>query len=365
MKNSGNTKKCIPLFTIPCFAVAAISIAVYFIGANNMAFAEWVAVNIGHPMRFAFAKITGIVDFSIAEVLIILSPVLLFLIIYFAAAKDGIKERIRYFVSVLAIISFVLSAYVYVLGIGYYREPSYQKIGIEAKDPSKEALYETLLLLKNGCEELADEIDFSEDGSSASSISFDEICKDVCLGYERLAEEYPDFELEVFDSKAKEVKNSFVMTYLDILGIYTFFTGESNVNVHYPDYTVPFTVAHEFAHQRGISRENEANFIAFLVCIRADDPYVRYSGYMNMFEYLASAYAKIDREGLTEVYSEMDRRLYGELKAYSVFYNENKSEILGKISNFFNDNYLKLQGTGGTVSYSMVVKLCVDYYCNE
>ncbi len=360
-----NNKKCIPWFAIPCFIIASVSIAVYFIGAENMQFAEWVSVNLGYPMRLALAKITGSVGFSIAEILIALSPIFLLLIIFFASKKNGVREKIRYFVSLIAIISIFLSAYVYVLGIGYYRAPSYEKIGIEAKNPEKEDLYKTLVLLKNECEALVDEIDFSQSGSSVSPISFDEICEQICLGYERLAAEYPTLELELFDSKAKPVKFSNIMTYLDILGIYTFFTGESNVNVHYPDYTTPFTIAHEFAHQRGIARENEANFIAFLVCIRADNPYVRYSGYMNMFEYTASALAKTDREMLISVYREMDQRLYGEMVAYSDFYNANKSEILGNISEFFNDNYLKLQGNEGTVSYSMVVKLCVDYYCND
>jgi hypothetical protein len=155
------------------------------------------------------------------------------------------------------------------------------------------------------------------------------------------------------------------MTYLEILGIYTFFTGESNVNVHYPDYTLPMTVAHEFAHQRGISRENEANFIAFLVCIRADDPYVRYSGYVNMFEYVASALAKTNKQLLLDVYEATDSRMYGEMRACTDFYYANRLELIGNISNFFNDNYLKSQGTEGVVSYGMVVELCVAYYCNQ
>ena len=122
---------------------------------------------------------------------------------------------------------------------------------------------------------------------------------------------------------------------LEILGIYSYFTGESNINVHYPDYGIPFTVAHELAHQRGISRENEANFIAFLVCIRSDSEFVRYSGYINMFEYLASALGSTDREMLRAVYSD-----------------------------FFNDNYLKAQGTEGIISYGLVVTLAVAYYRN-
>ena len=127
---------------------------------------------------------------------------------------------------------------------------------------------------------------------------------------------------------------------------------------------IPFTVAHEFAHQRGISRENEANFIAFLVCIRSSDPYVRYSGYVNMLEYVASALNRTDKEAGSSLYAALSAEVYGEMRAYSKFYYDNKSELLGTISEFVNDNYLKAQGTEGVVSYGLVVRLAVAYYSN-
>ena len=365
MKNKTKTRKCIPLFAIPCFLIVIISLSVYFVGTNNSEFAEWITQNIGHPVRLLLAKITDVVPFSIAEALLVLSPVVLVLIIVIAAKRNGFREKVRFFVSILACVSILLSMYVYTLGIGYYRTFVSDRMALESLKADEANLYSTALILQEECERLIDEIEFGETGSSVASIDFDEMCDEVWLGYERLAADYPSLEIETFNSDAKQVLLSKGLTYLDILGIYTFFTGEANVNVHYPDYTTPTAIAHEFAHQRGVSRENEANFIAFLVCIRADDPYVRYSGYINMFEYVASALGRTNKELLLSVYDNMDYRMYGELKAFSDFYYANNSEILGNISNFFNDNYLKSQGTEGTVSYGLVVQLCVAYYCNE
>ena len=84
-----------------------------------------------------------------------------------------------------------------------------------------------------------------------------------------------------------------------------------------------------------------------------------------MFEYVASALAKTNKPLLKSIYNNMDQRMYGEMKACTDFYYENRIELIGKISNFFNDNYLKSQGTEGVISYGMVVELCVSYYCNE
>ena len=50
------------------------------------------------------------------------------------------------------------------------------------------------------------------------------------------------------------------------------------------------------------------------------------------------------------------------MEAYNEFYYANKNEFLSDISHFFNDNYLKLQGTEGVISYGLVTELCVKYY---
>lgn len=358
-------KRLVPIWALICFLIGIASTAVYFAGRRNPYISEWVVSNIGSPIRQFLAKLTALFRPSIAEIIILICPVILVLIFVFAAKRKSFRSRMRYLISLLAVASILWSGYIYVLGIGYSRTYVSDRMGISNVDITEENLYTTLLILQNECEALLDEIEYDESGLSIANIDFDKMCDEVCLGYERLSEEYPECGIEIFNSVAKEVMFSKAMTYLEILGIYTFFTGESNVNVHYPDYTVPSTIAHEFAHQRGIARENEANFISFMVCIRADDPYVRYSGYINMFEYVASALGRTNKPLLRSVYDNMDERMYGEMRASSDFYYDNKIDILGDISNFFNDNYLKSQGTEGVVSYGMVVRLCVSYYCNE
>src|SRR5205085_3023674 len=81
----------------------------------------------------------------------------------------------------------------------------------------------------------------------------------------------------------KPVYFSGALTRLGISGIYFPFTGEPNYNADAPDFERPFSIAHEMAHQRGFARESEANFVAFLVCTHASDPFVRYSGYRQGF----------------------------------------------------------------------------------
>lgn len=355
-------KKYIPLPALICFLLAALCGVCHLFAVLNEGFAEWLSSTVGYAFRRALSWLSGLLPFSVAECLIILSPLIIALVIVFAVRGRGGEGKVRFLAGVLAVLSLFYSSYAMTLGVGYHRDSLNERMSIEKTAVTAENLYDTLIILKKKCAELSEELSLSEGGSSVMPLEFGEVSRQVVIGYERLSEEYPELNIKNFDSRAKAVLLSKPMSKLELLGVYTFFTGESNVNVYYPDYTVPFTVAHELAHQRGIARENEANFLAFAVCIRADDPYVRYSGYMNMFEYVASALSKTDKKLLRSAYEGLHPNMLSEMRAYSAFYKENKNEFWGTVSDTVNDTYLKAQGTEGIISYGLVVELCVAYY---
>ena len=355
-------KPFVPLFAKILLSIAFVSFAILFIAARNEAFAEWMTSNVGFYVRRAFAFLSTPIPFSLGEMLIVLAPIIIILIIVLAAKRKGARAKIRFLSGLLAILSLFYSSYVFTLGVGYQRTGVASRLDIPSVEINKDSLSNTLVILKEECEKLLDDVEFSESGSSVSDMSFDEIGDDILAGYERLERDYPELNIKTFASKAKQVYLSKVMTSFEISGVYTFFTGEANVNVYYPDYGMPFTMAHELAHQRGIAREDEANFIAFLACIRAESVYIRYSAYMNMFEYVASALSKTDKNAFKEIYAGADPRIKGEISAFNKFYDEHKNELMSKISDFMNDNYLKASGTEGIISYGLVVKLCVAYY---
>jgi hypothetical protein len=177
--------------------------------------------------------------------------------------------------------------------------------------------------------------------------------------YEAFSQKH-DF-INNFNSRLKPVALSEAMSYAHITGVYTFFTGESNLNVNFPDYTVPFTAAHELAHQRGVAREDEANMVAFIVLLESDDEYIRYCAYVNMYEYLISALSKADKDMAKSVRSELDGRVYKEQIAYAKFFKKYAKSVTSQVSGAVNDAYLKGQGTEGEKSYGMVVDLTVAY----
>ncbi|MBQ7397658.1 MAG: DUF3810 domain-containing protein, partial [Clostridia bacterium] len=220
-------------------------------------------------------------------------------------------------------------------------------------------LYETAELLREHINRETESILYTEEGFSHMPYSLETMNAKLNETYAAFCDDH-DFISHV-DGRVKPVLISEAMSYMHITGVYSFFTGEANLNVNFPDYTLPFTAAHEMAHQRGIAREDEANFIAFLVCISSDDAYIRYSGYLNMYEYVASSLYSADPELYFEARGQLPMTVRYEMSAYSKFFDKYRDSVAGEVSGTINDLYLKGNGTEGTRSYGLVVDLAVAY----
>lgn len=48
----------------------------------------------------------------------------------------------------------------------------------------------------------------------------------------------------------------------------------------------PFDLAHEWSHVAAYAREDEANYLAIVTCLRSPDPMLQYSGWFELFLYL-------------------------------------------------------------------------------
>ncbi len=73
-----------------------------------------------------------------------------------------------------------------------------------------------------------------------------------------------------------------------IMGYYFPFSMEANYNDVMYIANIPHTMCHELAHTKGFISEDEANLIGFLACIRSDDDFFEYSGYLSVLGYLDS-----------------------------------------------------------------------------
>lgn len=352
----------LPRICIVFYALALVSLILYISFCLSPAFADFFNLHISAVGRTFLHLLTSPLPFSLGEACIWLLPLILVLALVYAVSKrcDTWKSALSYLGILLSVIALIFSMFTLNFAAGYRGTGLDQKLGLEQKPVDAAALYETADMLRKQINRESANIAYTEDGFSVMPYSLEEMNQKLNVAYRDFCEHH-DFITHV-DSRVKPVLASEAMSYLHITGVYTFFTGEANINVQFPDYTIPYTAAHEMAHQRGIAREDEANFVAFLICASSDDAYIRYSGYVNLYEYLVSALAEADYNRFALVHSQLSYLVQGEMSAYNRFFATYEDSKSSEISETVNNGFLQSQGTPGTVSYGMVVDLAVAYF---
>lgn len=342
--------------------LAAFTAVLHIISAFSEPFSDFFNSNISSLIRAALAFITNFIPFSLAELLIILLPVFAFLLIRYAVKNhaESLKGVLIYALNLFSVICAFYVLFFWCFGVGYNTESIDKKLDIERDTVSVEELVMTADILAGKTNEEAQGVLFRDRNFSVMPYGIaalsDKLCDayDVFSGKTGLA--------RGIDTDLKPVMLSDAMAYTHITGIYSYFTGEANINTVFPDYTLPFTAAHEMAHQRGIAREDEANFVAFLVCIESEDAYIRYSGYLNLLEYVLNALYTADKDAYNAILDRIDLRVLYDIASYNEFFEKYEDSVASDISGTVNDTYLKLNGTEGEKSYGMVVDLAVAFF---
>ena len=304
-------------------------------------------------------KLSGKFSFSLGEILLVIFTLLLILFIIFTI-KNLIteKERLKtlfnflYVIVCIAIILYII--FMSIWGLNYYRVPLIDNYSdYDKKQIDNEDIYALTEYLIKDINDLKNQMKYQNINTNYQALN-----RMVEADYKNIFEEF-DF-LNMHYIRTKPIKSSKLFLYLQILGIYNPFTFESNVNTLIPYVSFPFTIAHEISHQIGISYEDEANFLAYLVCSKSADLFIRYSG---NFETLLYLLGELNRD---ENYGHLINNLNEETKEEIIEYNKFWSRYSGKLSKVsekVNDAYLKANSQKeGVRSYSRVVRLLVYYY---
>ena len=365
MKFKKIIKKYFSPLSCICMIFAVVSAGLLVTSKLSPYFADWFNYNISSFCRLIISKITGVLPFSLGEAAFLSLPLFLIvsLIVYFKVCYNDEVKSGRFVVSMVSFLCAMFTSFVFMFGTGYYGTPLADKLGLNVMPVSYDDLEHTAVRLVEVIEGVIDDVDYRYDGVSQMPYSFGELNDKLNDAYIVFAEKNPI--IPELRSNVKILAVSPIMTYTHISGVFTYYTGEANINVNYPDYSLPYTMAHEMAHQRGVAPENEANFIAFLVCMESDDPYIRYSGAMSMFEYVLSAMHKASPEDYRAFLADTDLRIKGEMIGFSKFFDRYRDSVASKVTDTINDAYLKANGEkSGSQSYGLVVDLACAYYAD-
>ena len=115
-----------------------------------------------------------------------------------------------------------------------------------------------------------------------------------------------------------------------------------------------FVVAHEWSHLAGIADEGEANFAAWLSCIRGSPPHA-YSGWLFLYGELARAVSGRDRAALSSALAAGPR---ADVRAIHDRYAREVNPRVSMVGWRVYDSYLKANRVqAGAASYDEVVRL--------
>ena len=352
----------LPLVCKIIYALAALCAVLYICFICFPEFSDIFNRYVSPFVRGFLATLTGWIPFSLAEFLLLMVPFIVIAIVVFGLKRysSSWRDVLIFSLTILSVAAYVFSTFTLGFVPAYRGSRLDKKLGLDKQPVSAEELRDTTYAVLEELTAIESEIGFKSDGFSVMPYSYEELNDKLIDAYDVACEKY-DF-IPKLHSRVKRIMLSEPMTYTHISGVYTFFTGEANINTNFPDYTLPYTAAHELAHQRGIAREDEANFVAFLVCKESDDVYIRYSAYLNMYEYLRNALYAANTDYYTETYYSVPVNCRKEMTAYSKFFDKYRENVIEEVSESVNDTFLTINGTEGTRSYGMVVDLAVAYY---
>lgn len=160
--------------------------------------------------------------------------------------------------------------------------------------------------------------------------------------------------------KAKSITISRFFAQAGISGYYGPFFNEVHVNSYILPVEYPFILAHEKAHQFGVTNEAEANFYAWLVCTNSKSKQLQYSANLHVLQYFL--YQGYQLEEYPEIIAKLDKRVKKDLELIRKHWVSLRNEKVDEAASKVNDFYLKTNKIKeGVKEYSGVVKFVIDY----
>lgn len=346
-----------------------LSVILTLLARNSRFFAEHIyAKYIYKGISQVVSLITGLIPFSIAELLIAALPFVLLILLFNFIKKIIVNKENRKTIILKAIINIICSlgvllfSYTILGGLNYYRYTFSSYSNLEIRDSSVEELYSlTKSLALEAASYRSAITSTDENGVFKLSEEFGDLKKKASEAFKILAKEYPI--LRGLYGAPKPVLSSKLMSTTEITGIFFPFTMEANVNVDVPDFTIPHTMLHEMAHLRGFMREDEANFLGYLAGMKSDSVEFKYSATMHALIYAGNALYDKNPDKYFEIRALYTEGMLNDIRYQSAYWAKYDDTVISTVSNKINDTYLKANAQAdGVQSYGRMLDLLLAKY---
>ena len=232
-------------------------------------------------------------------------------------------------------------------GINYFRTPLYPRMGIERASYEEEAFSRFLTEYTDTLNDL-----------SEKTVAWvrEDLETDIKSFYSTTVSDYGYTVLRPWQHVKDPLLNP-LYSAVGVLGFMGPFFCESQLNLDLSAVEHPFTMAHELAHLAGITSEAEANYWAFTYCRQAENPSVRYSGYLALLPYVASsARGFLTEDQYAQWTSSLSDIALGDYDKTRQYWESKRVKIIDDIQHWMMDSFLKSNGVSeGAKDYYGVI----------
>jgi hypothetical protein len=360
-----------PLPYVLLLAIPAALLGLFRLFRGNDAVMNWIIRHITSPYQRGVSWLADWVPLSLAELFygVAIVALLLFVVrsIVLLVKRPGkLLRLVRRIVVLGAAVLIFYTGFTLLWGVNYYGSTFSEESGLERRGATAQELYQLTVSFIQEANDLADSVTRDEDGLFAEPDA--NIFADSATIYEGISQEYPF--LSGYVRSPKPMVTSRLLSYLDFTGFYFPFTGEATLNVDAPSCLLPATVAHELSHQRGISNEDEANFVAILACLRSGNTTYRYSGCLMGYIHLSNALYKADKALWQQAHDQLSASVLADIQQNNSYWAQIKSTLPGatatQVSNTVYSSFAASYGEEDVMQrYGACVELLVAYYFDQ
>ena len=366
-------------YIIICALPAAATILFYALRGNS-AVMERAALRVSAPIRAVLGLFSSVYPFSLMELLCVVAGIWLIIyiintIIATIRGREKLKTLSKRFLHIAVTALYFWGSFCWLWNSGYYAPGFAEKNGFSGGGVSTESLCAVAEMFAAKANELSTLVRRDDNGHYNEDRR--EIFDASTSIYQNIAAEFPCLNGRI--NKPKSMLFSWLMSRTGYTGVYFALTGESNINTRAPLFLIPATIAHELAHQRGVFREDEANFVGILASVASGITVYEYAGYLMGLMHLRSALYSADYQAWVDLSDSLRIEVNIDLQDHYDYWRSQKTvetgvaffdnvltTLTGAVSDTVNtvyDGYLKSHNQElGLKSYGACVDLLVEYY---
>ncbi|MDR4952953.1 DUF3810 domain-containing protein [Chryseobacterium sp. ES2] len=301
-----------------------------------------------HQMLFSW------ITFSVGDLIYILLGAFL---LYYVISLFRKEKRNHSLIRILIIINIFYLIYQIFWGMLYFQTPIIKKLSSQ-EDPNINKAKKLAVVYLERCKQTRQSVHEDKNGVFIIT-NLTDIQKEILHQQAKLPSYISDKKAtQILDIKPSLFKK--VMNFTGILGYYNPFTAEAQYNSELPHTFIPFTTAHESSHQLGFAREQEANFVGYLIGIHSTNSELRYSTEFFTLKSLLRFIVEEDPQFVKNILHQYSPAMKRD-RAYEKSFVFQHQGWLDDFFGFTNNLFLKSNQQEGSVTYSYFIDLLLNY----